>query len=53
VAKAGQSLQFQSEVPLNVVIGKVDAVSHFSFAGQAVDLASMSNNNVARLSLPL
>jgi cytoskeleton protein RodZ len=53
VAKAGQSLQFQSEVPLNVVVGKVDAVSHFSFAGQSIDLAGMSKNNVARLSLPL
>lgn len=53
VAKAGQSLNFQTEATLAVVIGKVSAVSLFSYEGQSIDLAAMSKDNVARLSLPL
>lgn len=53
VAKAGQSLQFQSDITLAVVVGKVDAVSQFSYQGESIDLAAMSKDNVARLSLPL
>jgi len=53
VAKAGQSLNFQTEATLAVVVGKVSAVSLFSYEGQSIDLASMSKDNVACLSLPL
>jgi len=53
VASAGQTLSFQSEARLSVVVGKVSAVSRFSYEGQTIDLASMSKDDVARLSLPL
>lgn len=53
VASAGQVLSFQSEARLSVVVGKVSAISRFSYEGQAVDLASMSKDDVARLTLPL
>jgi cytoskeleton protein RodZ len=53
VAQAGQSLKFESDATLAVVVGKVDAVSLFSYQGKSIDLAAMSKDNVARLSLPL
>lgn len=53
VASAGQSLSFQSDSRLSVVIGKVSAVSRFSYQGQEIDLAAISKDDVARLSLPL
>lgn len=53
VAKAGQSLNLQSDAQLAVVIGKVNAVSQFNYRGQSIDLAPMSKDNIARLSLPL
>lgn len=53
VAQAGQSLKFESDATLAVVVGKVDAVSLFSYQGESIDLAAMSKDNVARLSLPL
>ena len=53
VANAGQTLSFQSTARLSVVVGKVSAVTRFSYEGQAIDLASMSKDDVARLSLPL
>jgi len=53
VAQAGQSLKFESDITLAVVVGKVDAVSQFSYQGESIDLAAMSKDNVARLSLPL
>ena len=53
VAGASQPLSFQSDSRLSVVIGKVSAVSRFSYQGQEIDLTAMSKDDVARLSLPL
>jgi len=53
VAKAESSLELGGEAPLAVVIGRVSAVAEMRYAGQAIDLAALSKDNVARLSLPL
>jgi cytoskeleton protein RodZ len=53
VAQAGQSLNFQSDSTLAVVIGKVNAVRMISYEGESIDLAVLSKDNVARFSLPL
>ena len=53
VAQAGQSLNFQSDSTLAVVIGKVNAVRMLSYEGESIDLAVLSKDNVARFSLPL
>lgn len=53
VAQAGQSLAFESDATLAVVIGRADAVQRFSYQGEPIDLATLSKDNIARFSLPL
>jgi len=52
IAKGGQELNLQGEEPLSVVIGRVSAVGLIEYAGEPVDIGSVSNKNVARLTLP-
>jgi len=46
--QAGEALDFAHDLPLQVVIGRADAVQ-VAVRGQALDLAAHSRNNVARL----
>lgn len=46
--QAGEALDFADDLPLQVVIGRADAVQ-VAVRGQALDLAPHSRNNVARL----
>lgn len=51
--KAGDELHIEQAGPLNILLGRTNAVSDISFNGAAVDLAPFNNKNVARLTLPL
>ncbi|GGO85974.1 Cro/Cl family transcriptional regulator [Marinobacterium nitratireducens] len=51
--KAGQELHLKQNGPLNVLLGRVSAISEFTFDGATVDLAPFSNKNVARLRVPV
>lgn len=51
--KAGEELRIEQAGPLNVLLGRTNAVSQISFDGAVVDLAPFNNKNVARLTLPL
>lgn len=51
--KAGQELHLPQNGPMNVLLGRVSAVSEITFDGTAVDLAPFNNKNVARLRLPV
>ncbi|MBP0047767.1 helix-turn-helix domain-containing protein [Marinobacterium sp. AK62] len=53
VAQGGTTLELAGEEPLSVVVGRVSAVSEFSYNGEPIDLAARASANVARLSLPL
>ncbi|MDO8275111.1 MAG: DUF4115 domain-containing protein, partial [Serpentinimonas sp.] len=46
--QAGEALDFADDLPLQVVVGRADAVQ-VAVRGQALDLAAHSRNNVARL----
>jgi cytoskeleton protein RodZ len=51
--KAGDELRIEQAGPLNLLLGRTNAVSQISFDGAVVDLAPFNNKNVARLTLPL
>nr|WP_067287094.1 helix-turn-helix domain-containing protein [Marinobacterium profundum] len=51
--KAGEELRIDQAGPLNILLGRTNAVSDISFDGAAVDLGPFNNKNVARLTLPL
>ncbi|MBV0934078.1 RodZ domain-containing protein [Marinobacterium weihaiense] len=53
VAKGGSTLALEGAEPLALVIGRVSAVADIRYGGQSIDLAPLSNDNVARLRLPL
>jgi len=53
VAEAGSSLALDGVEPLAIVVGRVSAVARMAYAEKTIDLAAISKNNVARLSLPL
>jgi len=48
----GQELSISGKAPLNVLVGRVSAVSSFRYDGKTIDLESVSNKDVARLTLP-
>lgn len=52
IAKAGQELELRGGEPLTLVIGRANAVTFIEYGGVPVDIASVSNKNVARLTLP-
>lgn len=53
VAAAGSVLEFEGDEPLSVVIGRVSAVADLRYNNEPIELAAISKDNVARLSLPL
>ncbi|GGC11734.1 transcriptional regulator [Marinobacterium zhoushanense] len=53
IAKSGQELNLEGEEPLAVVIGRASAVGVIEYGGEPVDIDSVSNKNVARLTLPV
>lgn len=52
IAQPGGDLTLEGDEPLAVVIGAVSAVSSIEYRGEPVDLGKVTNNNVARLTLP-
>nr|WP_281419303.1 RodZ domain-containing protein [Marinobacterium ramblicola] len=52
IAKGGQKLNLDGKEPLVVVIGRASAVRLIEYGGEPVDIDSVSNKNVARLTLP-
>lgn len=52
IARGGQELNLDGEAPLAVVIGRASAVRLIEYGGEPVDIDSVSNKNVARLTLP-
>lgn len=53
VATNGKELQLDGDLPLSLVIGRIDAVAEIRFNGELIDLGSFNTGNVARFSLPL
>lgn len=49
---AGETLSMELSAPVSLLVGKVSAVQSARFMGEAVDLASVANKNVAQLTLP-
>ncbi|MEZ8826180.1 cytoskeleton protein RodZ [Vibrio amylolyticus] len=51
IKKAGQSLNFEAEAPLSVILGAPESVS-MTFASEPVDLSGYTSGKVARFTLP-
>ena len=53
IKKSGQQISLSGDLPLRVLIGRVNSVSKITFGGKEVDLSSLSRNNIANFKLPL